>query len=110
VTTSCVEASLNVGLFAQLWLQSMIGRFACKYFRSTNVFDQLYLIRNDGKTSVLLADMCKKVGNEYTEFLRKLGAEEHIVSEYLEQPEKTLHKKLTVLQNSTKDRSLSCLI
>ena len=54
--------------------------------------------------------MCKKVGNEYTEFLRKLGAEEHIVSEYLEQPEKTLHKKLTVLQNSTKDRSLSCLI
>ena len=75
-----------------------------------DIFDQLYLIRNDKETSVLLTAMCKKVGNEYTEFLRKLGAEEHIVSEYLEQPERNLHKKLTVLQNSTKGRSLSCLI
>jgi len=52
----------------------------------------------------------KKVKEQYAEFLRKCGVEEHIVHEYLEQGDKSLRKKLTVIQNSTTGNSVVCVI
>ena len=76
-----------------------------------NLLNRIYVLRNDEKArSNLLFGVCKKVGKKFTEFLRKLGVEEHIINEYLEHGEKSFEKKLVVLRRSTEGRSSPCLV
>jgi len=60
-----------------------------------NLLNRIYVLRNDEKArSNLLFGVCKKVGKKFTEFLRKLGVEEHIINEYWSMEKKVLKKSL----------------
>ena len=57
---------------------------------------------NDNARNTFLSNVCEKVKEKFPEFLRKLGVQEHIVHEYLEQGERSHLNKLTVLLSATK--------